>query len=128
MAATKKISPQEFKEWLDGAFVGDPAAARSWCQQTMSPNYLRYQAGGDRTDFERAVEKVTLFRTICKKWESSVEFFAQDNNKIAVRLICDLLIGEGPEKKMELMFMAELDEQGRYEYVWEQSSDYTEPE
>jgi hypothetical protein len=128
MTAVKKISAADFKEWLDGAFIGDPAAARSWCERTMSPNYLRLQAGGDRTDFERAVEKITLFRTVCKKWATSVKFFVQEENRIAARVMCEVLVGDGPERKMELMFMGELDDKGRYEYVWEQSSDYTQAE
>jgi hypothetical protein len=124
MPTTKKISAQEFKTWLDGAFIGNPADARSHCEQTMSPNYLRFQAGGDRTDFERAVEKVAFFRANSRKWETRVHFFSQDDNKIAARLICNIAIGDQPEKCMELMFMAELDYKGRYESVWEQSAEY----
>lgn len=126
MATVKKLSAAEFKEWLDGAFIGDPAAARSWCERTMSPNYLRLQAGGDRTDFERAVEKANLYRTVCKKWATVVKFYVQEENRIAARVVCQVLVGDGPERKMELMFMGELDDNGRFEYVWEQSSDYTE--
>jgi hypothetical protein len=128
MPAVKKLSAAEFKEWLDGAFIGDPAASRTWCEQTMSPNYFRLQAGGDPTDFERAVEKVTLFRTVCKKWETVVKFYVQEENRIAARVLCDMLVGDGLPKKMELMFMGELDDKGRFEYVWEQSSDYAKTE
>jgi len=90
----------------------------------MNTKFLRFAAGGDRTDFERAVEKVGFFRANCKKWDSEVKFFAQDGNKIAGRLICHIAVGEDPEKKMELMFMAELDEMGRYLNLWEQAADY----
>lgn len=128
MTTIKKVSAAEFKEWIDGVFIGDPAAARSWCESTISPNYLRFQAGGDRTDFERAVEKVNLFRAVCKKWVTVVKFYAQEENRVAARLMCDMRMADGPERKMELMFMAELDDKGRFEYVWEQSSDYKETE
>ncbi|CRG87117.1 hypothetical protein PISL3812_04132 [Talaromyces islandicus] len=125
MPAIKKLSAAEFKEWLDGAFTGDPAAARTWCERTLSPNYLRLQAGGEQTDFERAVEKVTLFRTVCNRWATSVKFYVQEGNRVAARVICEVLVGDGPQRKIELMFMGELDDKGRFEYVWEQSSDYT---
>lgn len=124
MPAVKKLSAAEFKEWFDGAFTGDPAAARFWCEQTLSPNYLRFQPGSDQTNFERAVEKVTLFRTVCKKWATAVKFYVQDENRIAARIICEVLVGDGSPRMMELMFMGELDDKGRFEYVWEQSSDY----
>ncbi|KPM37975.1 hypothetical protein AK830_g8606 [Neonectria ditissima] len=124
--SSSKITPQEFEEWLNGAFIGDPSEARAFCERTMSPNYLRFQAGGGRTDFEAAVQKVTNFRTICRKWVAPVDFLVQDGNKIAVRLTCVLIIGDGPEQKMELMFMAERDEQGRFENVWELSSPIAE--
>jgi hypothetical protein len=87
----------------------------------MSPNYLRFSAGGGRTDFERAVEKVTLFRTICRKWEAPVNFIVQEGNKIAVRCTVSMIIGDSPEQNMELMFMAERDNEGRFENVWELS-------
>lgn len=119
--ATSEITPEQFKEWLDGAFIGDPAAAREYCERTMSPNYLRFHAGGGRTDFEKAVEKVTLFRTICRKWEVKVNFFVQQENRIAVRCTINMAIGDGEEQEMELMFMADRDAQGRYENVWELS-------
>ncbi|KAH6957675.1 hypothetical protein BKA56DRAFT_599961 [Ilyonectria sp. MPI-CAGE-AT-0026] len=125
--ASPKTTPEEFEEWLNGAFIGDPSEARAFCERTMSPNYLRLQAGGGRTDFEGAVQKVTNFRTICRKWVAPVDFLVQEGNKIAVRLTCELIIGDGPEQKMELMFMAEKDEQGRFETVWELSSPIAEP-
>lgn len=53
-----------------------------------------------------------------------MKFFAQDGNKIAARLILYIAVGENPEKKMELMFMAELDEAGRYLNLWEQATHY----
>lgn len=125
MPTSKKISAQEYKQWLDAAFIGSPADARSHCEQTISPNYLRFQAGGDRTDFERAVEKVAFFRANSRKWESKVHFFSQDENKIAARLICNIAVGDQPEKCIELMFMADLDDKGRYESVWEQTAEYS---
>lgn len=126
MSTLPKLTPKEFEEWLNGVFRGDPDEARAFCQRTMSPNYLRFSAGGDRTDFERAVEKVTNFRTICRKWVAPVEFLVQEGNKIAVRLSCEMALGDGPEMKMELMFMAERDEQGRFLNVWELSSPIAE--
>lgn len=77
-------------------------------------------AGGDETNFEGAVGKVAFFRANCHTWTSSVEFFAQDGNKIAARVVCDLGMGDELAKKMEMMFMAEVDEEGKYEAVWEQ--------
>jgi hypothetical protein len=68
------MTPEEFEEWLSGAFIGDPDQARAYCERTMSPNYLRLHAGGGRTDFEKAVEKVTNFRRICRKWVAPVDF------------------------------------------------------
>ncbi|KAJ5159670.1 uncharacterized protein N7482_006674 [Penicillium canariense] len=124
MSTSKKISPEEFKKFLDNVFVGNPDDARSFCESTISPSYLRFMAGGDKTDFQRAVEKVAYFREKCHTWKSSIVFFAQENNKIAARLLCDLGIGDEPAKKMELMFMAELDEQGLYESVWEQATEW----
>lgn len=117
--AIVKITAQEFKEWLDGAFIGDPKDARAFCERTMSPNYLRYSAGGGRTDFEKAVERVTLFRTICRKWEMEVNFLVQEGDKIAVRCTVVMAIGEGEEQNMELMFMADRDAEGRFQNVWE---------
>ncbi|CAL5870479.1 uncharacterized protein PFLUO_LOCUS4716 [Penicillium psychrofluorescens] len=125
MPATKKISAEEFKQWVDAAFIGSPADARSHCEQTMSPNYLSFQAGGDRTDFERAVAKIAYCRENGKKWETKVCFFSQDENKIAARLLCNIAIGDQPEKCMELMYMAELDDKGRFESIWEQSAEYS---
>lgn len=87
----------------------------------MSPNYLRFHAGGGRTDFEKAVEKVRLYRTICRKWEVKVNFFVQQENRVAVRCTINMAIGDGEEQEMELMFMADRDAQGRYENVWELS-------
>ncbi|KZP12230.1 hypothetical protein FIBSPDRAFT_870408 [Athelia psychrophila] len=121
MSTLKPLTPSEFETWLNGAFIGPPADARAFCERTMSPNYLRLQAGGGRTDFEKAVEKVTLFRTICTKWVAPVDFLVQEGNKIAARLTCAMVLGDAPEAKMELMFMAERDEQGRFERVWELS-------
>ncbi|OAA73030.1 hypothetical protein LEL_08814 [Akanthomyces lecanii RCEF 1005] len=115
------ITSEEFKQWLDGAFLGDPEDSRAYCEQTMSPNYLRFSAGGGRTDFEAAVAKVTLFRTICRKWALNVNFLVQEGNKIAVRCTVSMIMGEGEEQNMELMFMAERDADGRYENVWELS-------
>jgi hypothetical protein len=37
-----------------------------------------------------------------------------------------MAIGDQPEIKMELMFMAERDDQGRFETVWELSSPVAE--
>lgn len=119
MSTLKPLTPSELEEWLNGAFHGPPADARSFCERTMSPNYLRLQAGGGHTDFEQAVEKVTLFRTICRKWVAPVDFLVQEGYKIAAKFTCEMLMGDGPEAKMELMLMAERDEQGRFEKVWE---------
>jgi hypothetical protein len=122
----QKLTPNEVEEWFDGAFKGDPEDARAWCERTMSPNYLRFAAGRDRTDFERAVEKVKLFRTICKKWVAPVTFLVQEENRISGQMKVEMQIGEGPEKKMELMFMATRDAQGRFENMFELSSDLEE--
>ncbi|KFX89353.1 hypothetical protein O988_08659 [Pseudogymnoascus sp. VKM F-3808] len=124
--APPKLTPKEFEEWLDGAFKGDPAEARAFCERTMSPSYLRFQAGGGRTDFEVAVEKVKTFRTICKKWEAEVTFLVQEENKIAAQLRVEMQIGEGEVKRMELMFMGTRDEEGRFENAWELSADLVE--
>lgn len=124
--AIKKLTPKEFEEWLDSIFKGDPAESRAFCERTMNPNYLRFQAGGGRTDFETAVEKVTHFRTICKKWVAPVIFLVQEENKIAAQLKVEMIMGDGPEKKMELMFMGTRDDQGRFENVWELSADFEE--
>jgi hypothetical protein len=122
--SSNKYTAEDLKAFLDGSFIGDPAEARSFCEQHMNPNLVRFAAGGDRTDFERAVEKVGFFRANCKRWDIEVKFFAQDGNKIAARLICYIAVGEDPEKKMELMLMAELDEAGRFTNLWEQAADY----
>ncbi|KAJ9485390.1 hypothetical protein VN97_g7967 [Penicillium thymicola] len=110
MSSTKEYTAQDLGAFLDGSFIGDPTEARSFCEQNMNPKLVRFAAGGDRTDFEQAVEKVGFFRANCKKWDAEVKFFAQDVNKIAARLTLYIAVGEDPEKKMELMFMAELDE------------------
>ncbi|CRL17707.1 unnamed protein product [Penicillium camemberti] len=124
MSSTKKYTAQDLKAFLDGTFTGDPTEARSFCEQHMNPKLVRVAAGGDRTDFERGVEKVGFFRANCKRWDAEVKFFAQDGNKIAARLIVYIAVGEDPEKHMELMFMAELDEEGRFLNLWEQATDY----
>jgi hypothetical protein len=121
-----KKTAQEVQDWLEGAFHGDPAEARAHCEKTMSPNYLRFQAGGGRTDFEKAVEKITLFRTITKKWSSPVTFLVQEENTIAVQFKVDMDIGDGGEKQMELMLMATIDDLGRFENVWELTSEIKE--
>lgn len=121
-----ETTAEEFKQWLDGAFIGDPKEARAYCEQTMSPNYLRFSAGGGRTDFEKAVEKVTMFRTICRKWELKVHFVVQQGNRIATRCTVNMIIGDGKEQNMELMFMAERDADGKYENVWELSKEIEE--
>ena len=126
MAGTQKLTPKDVEEFLNGACQGDPADAQAFCERMMSPNYLRFSAGGDRTDFKRAVEKVTLFRTICRKWVAPVVFLVQDGNKVAARLIVEMAMGDEPEKKLKLMLMAEMDDQGRFENVWELSSPFVE--
>ncbi|KAH7419726.1 hypothetical protein BKA64DRAFT_716156 [Cadophora sp. MPI-SDFR-AT-0126] len=118
-ALPQALTPELFEAWLNGAFIGDPSEARAYCEATMSPNYHRLQAEGGVTNFEQAVEKVTFFRTHCKKWVAPVHMLVQEGKKVAVRLTCDMQIGETEEKRMELMFMAERDEQGRFEKVWE---------
>lgn len=110
-------------DFLNGSFNGDPAEARAFCERVLAPNYLRLYAGGDQTDFERAVEKVTYFRAN-GKLTSSLKFFVQDGNKVSGRLVGDMKIGDEPTKTMELMLMAELDDQGRFVKVWEQASEY----
>ena len=70
-------------DFLNGSFVGDPADARAFCERTITPNFIRLQAGGDKTDFERAVEKVAFFRANAK-WDLALKFFTQDGNKILV--------------------------------------------
>jgi hypothetical protein len=117
-------SSKALLDFLDGSFIGDPADARSFCERVMNPNFLRFLAGGDRTDFECAVDKVTSFRASCKKWNVSVKFFVQEGNRISARLVGDLAVGDDPVKTMELMIMAELDEQGRFLKVWEQVAEY----
>lgn len=124
MTGLPSLRPQDFKGFLDGFFTGDASEARAFCERTMSPNFIRFAAGADRTDFERGVEKIAFFRANASTWRSSIKFFSQDGNKIAARLIVELAIGDEPAKTLEMMFMAELDGQGRYEYVWEQVSPY----
>lgn len=118
-ALPQTLTPEAFEAWLNDAFIGDPSEARAYCEATMSPNYHRLQAHGGVTNFEQAVEKVTFFRTHCKKWVAPVEMLVQEGKKVAVRLTCNLQIGDTEEKRMELMFMAERDEEGRFEKVWE---------
>jgi hypothetical protein len=124
MSSPKKITPEEFKSFLDQIFTGDPAEARSFVESSISPNYIRLMAGGDETNVEGAVGKVSFFRANCHTWTSSLEFFAQDGNKVAVRVLADMGMGDEPAKKMELMFMAEVDAEGRYEAVWEQVAEW----
>ncbi|KAM3470295.1 hypothetical protein MY8738_009805 [Beauveria namnaoensis] len=114
-----EITAKEFEEWFDGTIRGDPATSREYCQRNLSPDYVRLHAGGGRTDFEQAVEKVAHFRTICRKWEGKVNFLVQQGNKIAVRYTVNVIFGDNPEQHMELMFMAERDTQGRFQKVWE---------
>lgn len=115
------MTEKEFEEWMNGAFHGDPKEARAFCERTMSPNLVRLFAGGGQTDFEEAVKKVANFRTITRKWVAPVQFLVQEGNKISARLTCEMIIGDAPEAKMELMFMAERIEQGRFERIWELS-------
>ncbi|GLI74104.1 hypothetical protein PoHVEF18_002338 [Penicillium ochrochloron] len=118
--SSPKITPEDFKSFIDQIFTGDSVDARSFAESSISPNYIRFMAGGDETNFEGAVGKVAFFRTNCHTWTSDLEFFAQDGNKIAARLICSLGMGDEPVKKMEMMFMAEVNEEGKYEAAWEQ--------
>ncbi|KAJ5677895.1 uncharacterized protein N7477_003528 [Penicillium maclennaniae] len=111
-------------DFLNGTFVGDPADARAFCERTISPNFIRLQAGDDKTDFERAVAKIAYFRANAT-WDPSLKFFTQDGNKISGRVVFVLKVGDEPAKKLELMIMAELNEQGLYERVWEQVAEYT---
>ncbi|KAJ5140112.1 hypothetical protein N7448_003520 [Penicillium atrosanguineum] len=111
-------------DFLNGSFNGDPADARAFCERTMTPNFVRLQAGGDRTDFERSVEKIAHFRAN-GKWDPSMKFFAQDGNKVSARVVGDVQIGDEPAKKLELMIMAEMNEQGLFERIWEQIAEYT---
>ncbi|KAH9206642.1 hypothetical protein DL95DRAFT_450741 [Leptodontidium sp. 2 PMI_412] len=120
-APPQNLTPESFQAWLNGAFIGDPLESRAYCEATMSPSYYRLQARGGVADFQQAVEKVTFFRTHCKKWVAPVDMLVQEGKKVAVRLTCDLQIGDTEEKRMELMFMAERDEEGRFEKVWELS-------
>ena len=39
-------------------------------------------------------------------------FLVQEGNKIAAQLKAEMIIGDGPEKKLELMFMGTRDDQG----------------
>lgn len=114
-----------FKAWLDAAFHGPPEDARAHCQRTMKPDYQRWSAGADFTDFERAVEKVALFRSICRVWRTQIRFYMEDGPRVAARLLVDVDVGQG-ESRMELMFMGEKDDQGRFWKVWEQSKVYVD--
>jgi hypothetical protein len=67
--------------------------------------------------------KSPLFEQVVK-WNVSVKFFVQEGNRISARLVGDLAVGDDPVKTMELMIMAELDEQGRFLKVWEQVAEY----
>ncbi|KAG4439616.1 hypothetical protein IFR05_004911 [Cadophora sp. M221] len=118
-ALPQTLTPQSFEAWLNGAFIGDPSEARAYCEATMSPKYHRLQAQGGVTNFEQAVEKVAFFRANCNKWVAPVEMLVQEGRTVAVRLTCDLQIGDAEEQRIELMFMAERDEEGRFEKVWE---------
>ena len=113
------FTPQSFELWLSGVFIGSPSEARAFCETTLSPNYLRSQAGGDSTNFEQTVEKVTFFRANCKKWVATVQMLVQEGKNVAVRMIVNWQVGDGKEEKVELMFMGERDEKGRFEKVWE---------
>jgi hypothetical protein len=61
-----------------------------------------------------------------KKWSSPVIFLVQEENRVAVQFKVDMEIGDGREKKMELMLMATLDDRGRSENVWELTSEIKE--
>ncbi|PYH64354.1 uncharacterized protein BO88DRAFT_408525 [Aspergillus vadensis CBS 113365] len=113
------MTPEQFKSIWDRLFTGNPNEARSFCEEVLSPNYVRLEAGSDRTDFERAVEKITFFRQNCKKINSSLLFFAYDNKKIAARLICNFAMGDEPEKKIEVMIMVELNDEEKWVSAWE---------
>lgn len=120
-----RMAPEQFQSTWDKVFIGNPNEARSFCEEVLNPNYVRLEAGRDRTDFERAVEKVTLFRQNCKKFNSSLPFFAQDNKKIAARVICDFKMGDEPEQKLEVMIMIELDDEEKWVAAWEQFSPFS---
>ncbi|KAM3548001.1 hypothetical protein ARSEF4850_009672 [Beauveria asiatica] len=34
-----EITAEEFGEWLDGTFIGDPATSREFCERNLSPDY-----------------------------------------------------------------------------------------
>ncbi|KAH9204059.1 hypothetical protein DL95DRAFT_320126 [Leptodontidium sp. 2 PMI_412] len=120
MATQPKVfTPQTFEEYLKKVFVGDPSEARAYCEATLSPDYLRLQAGGDSTDFEQTVAKVAFLRTNCRKFEAPVQLLVQEGNTLAVRMLVNWQIGDGPEEETELMFMGVRDESGRFEKVWE---------
>lgn len=121
---TSSKSAQHLMTLINGSLIGDPADARAFCERMINPNFLRFQAGGDRTDFERTVENVIFLRANCKKWDASLKFFAQEGNKISARVVSDMAIGDDPVKATELMLMAELDDQGRLEKAWEQIAEY----
>ncbi|PYI11098.1 hypothetical protein BO78DRAFT_393575 [Aspergillus sclerotiicarbonarius CBS 121057] len=124
MSTVKKLTPEQFKSRFDGVFHGSPDEARSYMQGILNPNYIWYQAGSNRTDFERAVEKATYLRTNCKKWDSSLMFFAQDENRIAARLVADMALGDMPETKVEVMMMLEVDEERKWVAAWEQATEF----
>ncbi|GFN20888.1 flavin containing amine oxidoreductase family protein [Aspergillus tubingensis] len=118
------MTPEQFKSIWDRIFTGNPSEARSFCEEVLNPNYVRLEAGSDRTDFERAVEKITFFRQNCTKINSSLLFFACDNKKIAARLIFDLAMGDEEEKKLEVMIMVELDDEEKWVAAWELITPY----
>ncbi|KAI9737184.1 MAG: hypothetical protein M1834_000777 [Cirrosporium novae-zelandiae] len=119
MASPAPMTSQEFEDWLTEVFLGGPADARSFCERTMSRKYLRYNAGGDRVDFEMAVERTAKFRNDCRHYVGRVQSLTQEGNRLAARITCELKMEEGPEGKFELMFMGERDGEGRFERVWE---------
>lgn len=114
-----------FQAWLAAAMNGPPEEARAHCERTMNPDYQRWSGGADFTDFERAVEKVTLFRSICRVWRTDVRFYVEEGRQVAARLVVDMDMGQG-ESRMELMFMGEKDDQGRFWKVWEQTKEYVD--
>ncbi len=85
----------------------------------MSPNYLRRQPGEADTTFESGVGKVEFFRANLKKWVSPVSMLVQEGNKVAAQMTVEMVLGDGPEQKAELMFMGTRDENGKWEKVWE---------
>ncbi|KAI9048337.1 hypothetical protein LZ554_008129 [Drepanopeziza brunnea f. sp. 'monogermtubi'] len=117
----KVLTADSLKTWLQGIFIGDPSidAARAYCEASLSKNYLRLQTGAPDTNFEQAVEKTAMFRSLVTKWEAEVELFIQDGNRLAVRMIVDWVLGDALEQRVELMLMAERDAEGRFEKLWE---------